>query len=33
MPNVGYYQTNMTCLTVLIMKLHIPKCPRFYISF
>ena len=27
-----YYQSNMTCLIVLIMNLHIPKCPMFYIS-
>ena len=23
----------MTCLTILIMNVHIPKCPTFYISF
>ena len=30
--NIVYYQSNMTCLVVLIMKLHIPKCVTFYIS-
>ena len=33
MHNIMYYQSNMTCLTVLIINLHIPKCPTFYISF
>ena len=33
MHNIVYYQSNMTCLTVLIMNLHIPKCPTCYISF
>ena len=33
MHNIVYYQSNMTCLTVLIMNLHIPKCAIFYISF
>ena len=26
---IVYYQSNMTCLTVLIMNLHIHKCPTF----
>ena len=35
MHNIMYYQStgcNMTCLNVLIMNLHIPKCPTVYIS-
>ena len=33
MHNIVYYQSNMTCLTVLIMNIHIHKYPIFYISF
>ena len=32
MHNIVYYQSYMTCLMVLIMNLHIPKCPTFNIS-
>ena len=32
MHDTVYYQSNMTCLTILIMNLHTPKCATFYIS-
>ena len=32
MHNIVYYQSNMIGPTVLIMNLHIPKYPTFYIS-
>ena len=31
MHNIVYYQSNMTCLTVLIMNLQIPKYLTFYV--